>query len=56
MIFINGENKIIFDVSGHRKPHKIMTILNYISTKSYENNMSLEEFRDEEAFEKDDDE
>jgi len=56
MIFINGENKIIFDVSGHRKPHKIMTILNYISTKSYENNMSLEEFRDEEAFEKEDDE
>ena len=56
MIFINGENKIIFDVSGHRKPHKIMTILNYISTKSYENNMSLEEFRDEESFAEEDDE
>lgn len=54
MIFINGENKIIFDVSGYRKPHKIMTILNYISSKSYENSMSLEEFRDEEAFEKED--
>ena len=54
MIFISGENKMIFEVSGYRKPHKIMTILNYISSKSYENNMSLEEFRDEESFAKED--
>ncbi|HIC78491.1 MAG TPA: thioredoxin family protein [Sulfurovum sp.] len=54
IIFINEDNKIIFDVSGYRTPKKIMTVLNYISSKSYEE-MSLEEFKDEEEFEQEDD-
>ena len=55
MIFIDGNNKIIFDVSGYRTPKKILSIFNYISTNSY-SDMSLEEFKDEEAFLEEDDE
>ena len=55
MIFIDGNNKIIFDVSGYRTEEKILSILNYISTNSY-SDMSLEEFKDEEAFLEEDDE
>ena len=47
MVFINGcGNKIIYDVSGYRNSKKLMTILNYISSKSYKK-MTLEDFRDE---------
>ncbi len=49
MVFIDENNKIIFDVSGYRSSQKILTVLNYISSKSYKD-MSLEEFRDEEDF------
>jgi len=47
MVFINGcRNKVIYDVSGYRNSKKLMTILNYISSKSYKK-MTLEDFRDE---------
>ncbi len=47
MVFINGcENKIIYDVSGYRNSKKLMTILNYVSSKSYKK-MTMEDFRDE---------
>jgi len=47
MVFINGcGNKIIYDVPGYRNSKKIMTILNYVSSKSYKK-MTLEDFRDE---------
>jgi thioredoxin-related protein len=51
MVFINGcGNKIIYDVTGYRDPKKMMTILDYISSKSYQR-MTLEDFRDELFFE-----
>jgi thioredoxin-related protein len=51
MVFINGcGNKIIYDVTGYRDPKKMMTILDYISSKSYKK-MTLEDFRDELFFE-----
>ena len=53
MAFIDGNNKIIFGVVGYRTPEKILTVLNYVSSESYKS-MSLEEFRDEEDFFKDD--
>jgi thioredoxin-related protein len=51
MVFINGcGNKIIYDVTGYRDPKKMMTILDYISSKSYQK-MTLEDFKDELFFE-----
>ena len=49
MVFIDGNNKIIFNVSGYRTAKKIISILNYVSSKSYKK-MSLEEFKTEEDF------
>ncbi|SFV50425.1 Thioredoxin [hydrothermal vent metagenome] len=46
MVFINGSNKIIYDVVGYRDSKKTLTILNYVSSKSYKK-MTLEDFRDE---------
>ena len=47
MVFINGcGNKIIYDVAGYRDSKKILTILDYVSSKSYKK-MTLEDFRDE---------
>ncbi len=47
IVFINGDNdKIIYGVSGYRNSKKLMIILDYISTKSYET-MNFEEFKDE---------
>jgi thioredoxin-related protein len=51
MVFINGcGNKIIYDVTGYRDSKKMMTILDYISSKSYQK-MTLEDFKDELFFE-----
>ncbi|MCK5854530.1 MAG: thioredoxin fold domain-containing protein [Sulfurovaceae bacterium] len=55
LVFIDGNNKIIFDVSGYRTPKKILSILNYVSSNSY-TDMSLEEFKDEEDFLEEDEE
>ena len=51
MVFINGSNKIIYDVPGYRDSKKTSTILNYISSEAYKK-MSLEDFRDELFFDK----
>jgi thioredoxin-related protein len=51
MVFINGSNKIIYNVHGYRDSKKLITILSYISTKSYKK-MSLEDFKDELCFDR----
>ena len=47
IVFINGcRDKIIYDVTGYRDSKKMMTILDYISSKSYKK-ITLEDFKDE---------
>jgi thioredoxin-related protein len=47
IVFINGcRDKIIYDVIGYRDSKKMMTILDYISSKSYKK-ITLEDFKDE---------
>ncbi|MCK4441196.1 MAG: thioredoxin fold domain-containing protein [Sulfurovaceae bacterium] len=52
MVFIDGyRDKIIYNVVGYRDSNKTISILKYISSKSYKK-ITLEEFRDELFFDK----
>jgi thioredoxin-related protein len=46
VLFLDGNGSFVYNTIGYRNPKKIMTILNYISTKKYKK-MTFEEFKDE---------
>lgn len=50
LVFIDPEqNKFIYNVSGYRNASKTLSVLKYISTKSYKK-MTLEDFKDALSF------
>ncbi len=50
-IFIGQDNEVKFHLKGYRDTEKFSTVIEYISTKSYEN-IDLDSFIDEKEFNK----